>query len=179
MACRANEEGLRLGFRSCNVIRSTHLTIFFYIQIFMTNVINCCTDNISLKYAYQKDAKVTWLIVLCLDISSMVTIAIPSSHHACVVGPRPCSTCIPDYNIGMVAYQVAYLGWLLWNAVLRRNCTCPPSFCFKIFNYFSLVAGLLPFLWRHIRAVFIEDFLFIRNYVATLITICTLTQTSS
>ena len=60
------------------------------------------------------------------------------------------------------------LGQLLWNAVLHRNCTRPPSLCFKFLNYFSLVAGLLPFLWRHIRNVFIEDFLFIRNYVATL-----------
>ena len=60
------------------------------------------------------------------------------------------------------------LGRLLWNAVLHRNCTRPPSLGFKFFNYFALVAGLLPFLWRHIRTVFIEDFLFIRNYVATL-----------
>ena len=27
---------------------------------------------------------------------------------------------------------------------------------------------MLPFLWRHIRAVFTDDFLFILNYVATL-----------
>jgi len=58
-------------------------------------------STLRLQYVYQKDAKVTRSIVLCLDISSMVTITVPSSHHAGVVGPRPCSTCIPDY-IGII-----------------------------------------------------------------------------
>ena len=61
------------------------------------------------------------------------------------------------------------------NHVVSDNC-CRTPFCAETAlvrhrfasNYFSLVAGLLPFLWRHIRTVFIEDFLFIRNYVATL-----------
>ena len=53
-------------------------------------------------------------------------------------------------------------------AILCRNCTRLPSLCFKFWTYFSLVAGLLPFLWRHIRTVFIEDVLFIHNYVTTL-----------
>ena len=41
----------------------------------------------------------------------------------------------------------------------------------QIFDLFfaGSASGLLPVLWRHIRAVFIDDFLFIRNYVATLI----------
>jgi len=38
----------------------------------------------------------------------------------------------------------------------------------KFLTYFLLVAGLLPFFWCHIHTVFIEDFLFIRNHVATL-----------
>jgi len=63
------------------------------------------------------------------------------------------------------------------NHVVSNDCCGTPfcaetvfvrhRFCFKFLTYFSLVAGL-PFLWRHIRTVFIEDFPFIRNYVATL-----------
>ena len=50
------------------------------------------------------------------------------------------------------------------------NCTRLPLLYFKFLTYYySLVAGLLPFLWRHIRTVFIENFLFIHNSIATLI----------
>ena len=76
-----------------------------------------------MQYAYQKDAKVAWSIVLCLDISSMVTITIPSSHHACVVGPRPCSTCILDHNIGISIYSGTSLKGL---SELRTQYKKPP-----------------------------------------------------
>ena len=42
----------------------------------------------------------------------------------------------------------------------------------QILTYLSLVAWLLPFLSHHIRTVFIENFLFKCNYVATLICCC-------
>ena len=61
-------------------------SVRFYIQLFK--------DSHSLLiYTHQKDAKVTWSKVFCLDISSVVTITVPSSHCACVVGPCPRSTC--------------------------------------------------------------------------------------
>ena len=53
-------------------------------------------------------------------------------------------------------------------AVERRSAQKLHSSAIAFLQIFSLVAGLLPFLWHHIRTVFIEDFLFIRNYVATL-----------
>ena len=60
------------------------------------------------------------------------------------------------------------LGWLLWTATLCRNCTHSPSLCFKFLTHFLLIARLLPFLWHHLRTVFIENSLFIHNSITTL-----------
>ena len=74
--------------------------------------------------------------------------------------------------------QSHHLGQLLWNAILRRNCTGPPLLSFKIWTYFLYVARLLLFLWCHIHTVFIENFLFIHNSVATLASYVRQTESS-